>query len=111
MNRATLAIILLLALAVLAGCAKEQVIVTQTTTKYATLDDTWIADCPTVAPPDPEVQAKLDLQHQLDEWAKVYGSQVSENVKCNIRYGQARDYNQKKRIESTTVTCQEGKCK
>lgn len=103
--------LMLCVFALMAGCAAEPVVVTKTTTQYAVMEDSWIADCPIVSPPAFVPYAAADLQHRLDMWTKTYAEQVKETVDCNARLVGARQYNAKKKLETTTVTCANGVCK
>lgn len=97
--------------ALMVGCAAEPVVVTKTVTQYATMDDSWIADCGIAPPPSPIPYNAATLQHRLDMWAKSYAEMVKETVDCNTRLVGARNYNAKKKLETTTVTCTNGVCK
>lgn len=103
--------LMLCVFALMVGCAAEPVVVTKTVTQYATMDDSWIADCAIAPPPSPVPYQKADLQHRLDMWAKAYAVSVKESVECNKRLAGARSYNAKKKLETTTVTCANGVCK
>lgn len=103
-------VVLLFVLVLLVGCGAKEVIVNKTTTNYATLDDSWIADCDTTPPPSPVPYAAADLQHRLDMWSKSYNDLVAAVMACNVRLLGARNYNTKKKVETTTVTCREGVC-
>lgn len=103
--------VMLCLFSLMAGCAAEPVVVTKTTTQYATMDDSWIADCVISPPPSPIPYNAANLQHRLDMWAKSYADLVKETVDCNTRLVGARSYNAKKKLETTTVTCTNGVCK
>lgn len=103
--------VMLCVFALMAGCAAEPVIVTKTTTQYAVMEDSWIADCNLTPPPNPVPYNTADLQHRLDMWAKSYGDLAKEIVDCNTRLVGARSYNDKKKLETTTVICTNGVCK
>lgn len=95
----------------LVGCGPKIVTVTKTVTEYATLDDRWIVDCVITPPPSIVPYAAADLQHRLDMWAKSYAGFVKETTDCNARLLGARNYNAKKKLETSTVTCIDGICK
>lgn len=103
--------VLLCMFALLVGCATEPSVVTKTTTQYAVLDERWIADCPITSPPDPIVYNTANLQHRLDMWSVAYANLVQSVVNCNVRLVGARSYNDKKKLETTTITCTNGVCK
>lgn len=110
-QRQAVLLAMLLLIGAVSGCSNKQVVVTETTTKYAVMDDGWLADCPTVAPPDKMVYKAATLQQRVDMWAATYVAQAKVNAKCRVLSQGARDYNQLKRNESSTLTCSQGQCK
>lgn len=95
------------------GCTPQvkEVLVERTVTKYAVLDDKWLADCPLLPPADPVLYNKMTLQERVDFWSTLYVRQSAVNGSCDIRLTSARRYNALKRSETNILTCKEGVCK
>lgn len=102
-----------LLLLVLVGCTPQikEVVVEKTVTRYATMEDAWLADCPVLPPPtmDPKYRS-ASLQGRIDLWSTFYVQYAKVGGGCNVVLKNAREYNQLKRSESTTLTCKEGVC-
>jgi hypothetical protein len=104
---------LLLLLGLLAGCTTTRdVVVKETTVRYVTLDDQWLADLPLlVTPAYGEEYQKATLQERIDMWSKFYIKYVEQGGSHNLTLENARKYNALKRDEVQTTTCRDGACK